>query len=83
MRLILSSGQNSNGQIDRHLDKLQISLYKKGVLGCIRHTEHTEEDIEILKGPDHEIIEHGVFTQISPVRVCDLGTRPNIQKVYG
>jgi|688.fasta_scaffold308073_1 hypothetical protein len=28
-----------------------------------------------LKGPMHEIFEHGVFTQIRPVRVGSLGTR--------
>jgi hypothetical protein len=28
----------------------------------------------------YEIFEHGVFTQIRPVRVGDLGTRPKIQK---
>jgi hypothetical protein len=27
-----------------------------------------------LKGPKHEIFESWVFTQIGPVRVCDLGT---------
>jgi hypothetical protein len=64
---------------DRHLDKLQISLYKKGGLGCIRHKE---EDIEILKRPKHEIFEHGVFTQIFPVGVGDLGTRPKKFKKF-
>jgi hypothetical protein len=29
-----------------------------------------------LKGPKHEIFVYGVFTEIIPVRVGDLGTRP-------
>jgi hypothetical protein len=33
-----------------------------------------------LKGPKHEIFEHGVFAQIRPVREGDLGTRPKNSK---
>ncbi len=33
-------------------------------------------DMLSLKGPKHEIFEHGVFNQIKPVRVGGLGTRP-------
>ncbi len=33
-----------------------------------------------LKGPKHEIFEKGVFTQIRPVWVGDLGTRPKNYK---
>ncbi len=31
----------------------------------------------------YEIFEHGVFTQIRPVRVGELGTRAKIHKNYG
>jgi hypothetical protein len=34
-----------------------------------------------LKGPKLEIFGSGVFTQIKPVWVGDLGTRPKIQKL--
>jgi hypothetical protein len=37
-----------------------------------------------LKGSNHEIFEHGVFTQIRPVRVGDLAELgQKIQKAYG
>ncbi len=36
-----------------------------------------------LKGPKLEIFGSGIFTQIRPVRVGDLGTKPKISKVYG
>ncbi len=36
----------------------------------------------VSKGPKLEIFVGGVFTQIKPVWIGDLGTRPKIQKVY-
>jgi hypothetical protein len=36
-----------------------------------------------LKGPKLEIFGSGIFTQIRPVRVGDLGTKPKNSKVYG
>ncbi len=36
-----------------------------------------------LKGPKLEIFGSGIFTQIRPVRVGDLGTKPKNYKFYG
>jgi hypothetical protein len=36
-----------------------------------------------LKAPKHEIFGSGVFKQIIPIWKGDLGTRPEIQEVYG
>jgi hypothetical protein len=52
--------------------------FEKEGLGC---TRHKEEDIEILKGPKHEIFEHGIFTQIKPAGVGDLGTKQKNSKL--
>ncbi len=40
-------------------------------------------NIGSLKGPKLEIFGSGIFTQIRPVRVGDLGTKPKNLKVYG
>jgi hypothetical protein len=37
-------------------------------------------DSNVLKGPKLEIFDSGVFTQIRPVWVGDLGTRPKTMK---
>ncbi len=37
----------------------------------------------VLKGPKREIFGLGIFAQIRPIWICDLGTRPKNPKKLG
>ncbi len=77
---LLPTGPNRNVRVGSLYHFLQNERYRNfTVLLLIIHA--TQISMISLKGPKLEIFVDGIFTQIRPVWVGELGTRPKIQKV--
>jgi hypothetical protein len=85
LALLLTFKPNSNRKAQKNEN---VSLYELLRLGrsMFSWRERTfcskSHDIFPLKGSKHEIFSSGVFTQIRPVRVGDLGTTPKNPKFW-